>query len=147
MFRVSFAIVALLAFFASSSTASAGSIVFPGSGPLFDTGEPTLKVTLLSGADSGGSSSPFTPLPDIAAASPLIAGEVIFTMIVAGGGPLSNVGFQYGADGIEPKLPAGMRAPAAIPEPATMLLLASGLGLALRRRFGKKDRTQQMMRA
>ena len=132
MVRFHFGILALVAFFASPSMASAGSIVFPSSGPLFDTGQPTLKVTLLNGADSGGFSNPFTPLPDAAAASPLIAGEVIFTMIVAGGGPHSNVGFQVGADGTEPKLPAGMRAPASVPEPATLLLLASGAGLAIR---------------
>jgi len=138
MLRVPFGILALVAFFASSSTASAGSIVFPSSGPLFDTGEPTLKVTLLNGGDNTGFSNPFTPLPDPAAASPLIAGEVIFTMIVAGGGPHSNVGFQVGADGTEPKLPAGMRAPASIPEPATLLLLASGVGLALRRKLMTK---------
>jgi hypothetical protein len=138
MFRIPIGILALVAFFASSSTASAGSIVFPSSGPLFDTGEPTLKVTLLNGGDSTGFSNPFAPLPDSSAASPLIAGEVIFTMIVAGGGPLSNVGFQVGADGTEPKLPAGMRAPASIPEPATLLLLASGIGLAMRKKLTKK---------
>ena len=138
MLRVPFGVLALIAFFASSSTASAGSIVFPGAGPLFDTGEPTLKVTLLNGGDGTGISNPFAPLPDPSAASPLIAGEVIFTMVVAGGGPHSNVGFQVGADGVEPKLPAGLRAPAAIPEPATLLLLASGLGLAMRQRQLKK---------
>jgi hypothetical protein len=138
MLRVPFGVLALIAFFASSSTAHAGSIVFPSAGPLFDTGEPTLKVTLLAGGDNPG--NPFAPLPDPSAASPLIAGEVIFTMIVAGGGPHSNVGFEVGADGIEPKLPEGLKAPAGIPEPATLLLLASGLGFAMHRRLRKAAR-------
>jgi hypothetical protein len=137
MLRVQFGILALIAFFASSSMASAGSIVFPSAGPLFDTGEPTLKVTLLASGDNT-TTNPFTPLPDASAGGPLIAGEVIFTMIVAGGGPHSNVGFEVGADGVAPKLPEGLRPPAGIPEPATLLLLASGLGLAMRRRLLKK---------
>jgi hypothetical protein len=138
MLRVPVGLLALAALLALSSTAFAGSIVFPSAGPLFDTGEPTLKVTLLNGGDNASASNPFAPLPDPSATSPLIAGEVIFTMIVAGGAPHSNVGFEVGADGVEPKLPAGLRAPAAIPEPATLLLLATGLGVAIRRRQMKK---------
>jgi hypothetical protein len=143
MLRVSLGIFAVCTLLATSP-AYAGSIIPGGSGAtlvggtLFETDEARLKFALLNGGDNAGLSNPFIPVSDTVAASPLIEGDVIFTMIVAGGGPGSNVGFQYGSDGTEPKLPAGMAAPAAIPEPATLLLLASGLGFALRRRLQQK---------
>jgi hypothetical protein len=143
MLRVSLGIFAVCTLLATSP-AYAGSIIPGGSGAtlvggtLFETDEARLKFALLNGGDNAGLSNPFIPVSDTVAASPLIEGDVIFTMIVAGGGPGSNVCFQYGSDGTEPKLPGGMAAPASIPEPATLLLLASGLGLALRRRLQQK---------
>ena len=145
MLRVSLGLLALAGFLASSSTASAGSITFPtGSGStlvagtLFETDETRLKFALLNGGAAADFKNALTPLPATAAASPLLEGDVIFTMIVASGAPASNLDFQYGADGVAPKLPAGMIAPAAIPEPATLLLLASGLGFAMHRRLRRK---------
>jgi len=152
MLRVSFGLLALAGFLASSSTASAGSITFPSGsgstlvgGTLFQADETKLKFALLNGGAIAGDT--LTPLPAHAAASPLLEGDVIFTMIVASGAPASNMDFQYGADGVAPKLPAGMIAPAQIPEPATLLLVATGLGFAMHRRSRRKTAGLDVRRA
>ena len=144
MLRVSLALV-ITGFLASASTANAGSITFPSGsgstlvgGTLFQTEESKLKFALLNGGAAADSGNALTALPEDRAASPLLDGDVIFTMIVAGGAPASNMDFQYGSDGVAPKLPGGMVAPQAIPEPATLLLLASGLGVAVHRRWRRK---------
>lgn len=73
--------------------------------------------------------------------NPLIEGEVVFTMAISGGtlleSQISNVSFQYGTNLTDPKLPGGLR-PRPVPEPATLLLFAPGLILALRRRRARK---------
>ena len=73
---------------------------------------------------------------------PLIEGEVVFTMTIAGGtlttGQISNVSFQYGTSLSEPKLPPGYRPPPPVPEPAALLLLAPAVAFALRKRAAKK---------
>jgi hypothetical protein len=147
-----FLIVALVA---TSSTAYAGSIAFSSAGPgaegaelsastLFEVSGNTLKTTLLNTGDSSGSTTDLSAnnLSDPSrpqTGNPLIEGDVVFTMLIAGGSLLesqiSNVSFEYGTSFSEPKLPAGMSAPASIPEPTMLLLLAPAMGFALRRRL------------
>jgi hypothetical protein len=140
MNRVTIGSLAIVAFIASSSPASAGAINFSSAahaslnaGALFEV--PTAVSTAASVSDTAMEIS-FGVSPAIAtdAASaltqlPLVAGEVNFTMMMAG-----NMGFQYGSDGSAPKLPGGMVGPTAIPEPAALLLLGPAVALAIRRR-------------
>jgi hypothetical protein len=83
------------------------------------------------------STSPFLPNNGQMSDNPLIEGEVVFTMAIEGGSLLesqiSNVSFQYGTDLTEPKLPAGLKPPKPVAEPATLLLLAPAVGFAVRR--------------
>ena len=73
--------------------------------------------------------------------NPLIEGEVVFTLAITGGtlleSQISNVSFQYGTSLTEPHFngpPVIIEPPLNIPEPATLLLFAPALALAVRRR-------------
>ena len=147
------------------SVAEADPILFtkrgPGVSALFEISGNTLKITLRKTGDTPGARrdapvnpadalpSVFFDLPAGISLTPLArengglaAGEVVYTMSIAGGtlseADISNVSFQYGTGPGDPKLPGGMLPPKQIPEPAVLLLMASGLGLAVRRaRRGK----------
>jgi hypothetical protein len=166
MRRVPFASFLLVGFAAMSSTAYAGPLTFSGAGPgdsvelsasvLFEVSGSTLKSTLIDTSNDSASgndlsANAFDPHATDMRANSLLGGEVAFTMLIAGGSLLesqaANVGFQYGTTGLEPRLPAGMSAPASIPEPATLLLLAPAIGLALRRRLRRKTAHGRMLRA
>lgn len=74
---------------------------------------------------------------------PLVDGTVIFTLTISGGTLLeeqiSNVSFQYGTMLTEPYFAGG--GGQKIPEPISLLLLAPGIALAMRRLRRAKPRT------
>lgn len=125
----------------------------PGVSALFEIDGDTLKITLRK-ADTNGRKAlaevdgllpgvlfdlpPGISLTPVANdLGPLSNGQVVYTMAIAGGtlreSDISNVSFQYGTGPGDPTLPGGMLPPKGIPEPGLMLLMASGLGLAVRR--------------
>lgn len=67
---------------------------------------------------------------------PLIQDEVVFQMTISGGTlsttDIQNVSFQYGTDFKEPRIPSTPSS-TNVPEPATLLLLASGLAAVIGR--------------
>ena len=78
---------------------------------------------------------------------PLIEGQVVFTMTIAGGtlsdGDISNVSFQYGTSITEPHFGGGEEPQNPIPEPATLLLLAPALAFGIRRRLRARHTAAQ----
>jgi hypothetical protein len=112
----------------------------------------------MGGGDLDGPANPNGPnfgiTPDVTASNPfkpnggltgvpLIEEEVLFTLTLKknhqpfGGlllADISNVSFQYGTSFGQPKLPGGMKPPPNVPEPGTLLLLASGLAVVARQR-------------
>jgi len=81
-------------------------------------------------------SNPFIPSSQMQ--EPEIAGDVQFTMTVAGSRQLTaadfaNVSFQYGTSLTEPRIPGLPGGPGPVPEPATALLTLSGAAVAVRR--------------
>lgn len=103
-----------------------------GPGDRFDT-----STDLWSPASPDGLQYGIVPLADnlssgnaaVTGSQPLIVGGVQFTFTAASGFDLSdinNVSFQYGTSLTEPNIP--------VPEPASIFLLAAGLGAVLLRR-------------
>jgi hypothetical protein len=97
------------------------------------------------------SQSPFKPKSGNMADNPLIEGEVVFTMSIAGGtlleSQISNVSFQYGTSIGEPKFNSGPPdielPPPGVPEPALLLLLAPAAAAGFRRRRAQaRDRRE-----
>lgn len=151
-------VVLLLALLAAPAVSFADPILFskrgPGVSALFEIDGDTLKITLRKAGDASARKAQadddgllpgvlfdlppgITLTPVARDTGPLSEGQVVYTMAISGGtlleSDISNVSFQYGTGPGDPKLPGGMRAPKQIPEPGLMLLLASGLGLAVRR--------------